>query len=220
MRNALVLLSGGQDSTTCLKWALDRYEEVETIGFFYDQKHSVENKVARNIANKMGVNFELIDLRFISKVFESNLISGSGSVNLKHKHNKTLPSSFVPNRNALFLTIAHAYAQKKGIRNIIIGVSEEDYSGYPDCRLDFIQSIERSLSLGSETLISIVTPLIYLSKKEIFKLAEQLEILPLILEETITCYNGDISFNHWGKGCGKCPACELRMKGFYQYIGK
>ena len=150
---------------------------------------------------------------------DSALLANNGdSVNEQHKSNADLPASFVPGRNALFLTIAHAYAQKHGALNIVGGMCQTDYSGYPDCRAEFITSLENALNLGYETSISIQAPLMYLDKVATFALADIHGVLDVVLEHSHTCYNGDRSIRHeWGYGCGECPACKLRAKGWERY---
>ena len=191
-RKAMVMLSGGQDSATCLAWALDKYELVETIGFSYGQRHIVEldcrQTVLSEIDNEPG----------------------------------KLPNTFVPGRNLLFLTYAAALCYKRGIQTIVGGMCETDYSGYPDCRNETIGSMQKSLSLGMETSFKIVTPLMHLSKSDTWKLAEKLggnSFVDLIIENTATCYQGDRENRHdWGYGCNNCPACELRRDGYLKYI--
>lgn len=217
MSKAVVIFSGGQDSTTCLGWATTKYNEVVAIGFKYGQKHSVEIEQAKKICDKLGVEYYLIDISFFGDLVDSAL-THNGNINEAHSRLKHLPASFVPNRNALFITLAHAFAQKIGANILVTGVCETDYSGYPDCRLEFINKIEDALNKGSEVSISIETPLMFRNKAETFLLAEQVGVLDLVIEESHTCYNGDRSKkNSWGFGCGECPACKLRAKGFEEY---
>lgn len=220
-KSAVVVLSGGQDSVTCLGVALKEYDEVRAIGFNYDQKHAVELQQAQLICEKHGVSFIQMGIPMLSQLGDSALIEGTKfkDVNKPHHANKDLPASFVPNRNALFLTTAHAYAQKVGAGVIITGVCETDYSGYPDCRDVFIKSLEASLNTGYLTDIKIRTPLMFLNKMETFALAAEVGFLEDVIEYSHTCYNGDRSKSHaWGAGCGECPACKLRKAGFEEYV--
>ena len=217
--SALVLFSGGQDSTTLLGWALNRYEHVEAVSFDYGQRHAVEITQSREICRLFGVEQTLLPIEAFKQLADSALIGhGGGSVASPHAHKQALPASYVPNRNALLLTLAHALAQKKGIEQMITGVCQTDYSGYPDCRIGFINAIESALNLGSESAIEIITPLMRLTKAETFKLAEEEGVLEVVLEHSHTCYEGvrDKRFP-WGYGCGRCPACELRAKGWSEY---
>ena len=214
---ALVLFSGGQDSTTCLGWSLNRYP-TQAIRFMYGQTHLIELEQATEICLSLGVKHHIIDVSFFAGIVDSALTSG-GDVNKKHDRIKDLPASFVPNRNAFFITIAHALAQKLGIELLIGGMSQEDFSGYPDCREIFIDKMVKALNLGSSVDINIQTPLMFLSKAEIFYLAEREKILNMVLEDSHTCYNGNREKRYeWGYGCGECPACKLRAKGWDAYI--
>jgi len=214
---ALVVFSGGQDSTTCLGWAKNNYQEIEAISFFYNQKHSIELEKSIEICKIINIKQIIINIDFLKNLVNSALIS-NGDVNKNHQDNNNLPASFVPNRNALFLTLAHSYAQKIKAQDIITGTCQTDYSGYPDCRRDFIDNLETTLNLGSDTNIKIITPLMYLTKAETFKLAQDNQCLDLVLNYSHTCYNGSQLKNEWGYGCGECPACLLRKKGFYEFI--
>jgi 7-cyano-7-deazaguanine synthase len=215
---ALVIFSGGQDSTTCLYWALNRYKEVECITFNYGQKHSVELDCAKKLCDYENVKQTVIDISFLDTIVKSALTS-NGNVN--ELNEKGLPSSFVPNRNQLFITMAHAYAQKIGADTLVTGVCQTDYSGYPDCRETFIKAIEWSTNMGSESNIKIEIPLMYLTKAETFDLAKKEGCLDRVIHYSHTCYNGDRQhFNEWGYGCGECPACELREKGYYEFKEK
>lgn len=217
-KSALVVFSGGQDSTTCLGWAKNRYEHVETITFDYHQKHAVEIEQAKKIAKILQVANFVMEINIFAQLDDSALIDTSLDINAKHRNRPNLPASFVPNRNAVFFTAAHAYAQKMGLDHIITGINQTDYSGYPDCRIPFVKSLEEALNLGSESDIRFLYPLIHLSKAETFKLAEEEGVLDIVLKETHTCYNGDRSqFHEWGYGCDACPACELRKKGWLEY---
>lgn len=218
-KKAVVVLSGGQDSVTCLGLALKIFGtgNVFAIGFNYGQKHSIELKCAKEICDQYLVPFKMIDMPFFGDLVTSALVSDE-DVNQEHAYKEGLPASFVPNRNALFLTIAHAYAQEVGAVAIYTGVCQTDYSGYPDCRERFIQSLQNSLNIGYETDIEILTPLMHLTKAQTFKLAENVGFLETVITQTHTCYNGSRKKNKWGHGCGKCPACELRKKGFEEFL--
>ncbi len=217
-KSALVVFSGGQDSTTCLGWAKNRYDFVETITFDYHQKHSIEIEQAKKIAKLMSVPNYVLEINIFAQLNDSALIDSSLDINARHKKRPDLPASFVPNRNAVFFTTAHAYAQKAGLDHIITGINQTDYSGYPDCRMPFIKTLEKALNLGSESEIKFLYPLIHLSKAQTFKLAEEEGVLDIVIKETHTCYNGDRSvFHPWGYGCDECPACKLRKKGWAEY---
>jgi 7-cyano-7-deazaguanine synthase len=222
--SALVLFSGGQDSTACLGWALQRFEAVETVGFDYRQRHRVELEVRPLIlalirqafpewGGRLGED-HLLDLGVLGQVSETSLtreveiaVAASG-----------LPNSFVPGRNLLFLTLAAALAYRRGARHLVIGVCETDYSGYPDCRAETMAAMEAALNLGLESDFTIHTPLMHLDKAATWELADELgggAFVELIRAETHSCYRGDRTVDHsWGKGCGDCPACDLRAKGY------
>lgn len=215
MKRALVVFSGGQDSTTCLGWAKNRFDYVESITFDYGQKHFVEIAQAQKIAQHLGVKNTLLSLDAFSQLNDSALINSKLDISSSHSTHTNLPASFVPNRNAIFFTLAHAFAQKQGIDNIIIGVNQTDYSGYPDCREDFVKALELALNLGSEANIMFHYPLMHLTKAETFTLSKEEGVLELVIDESHTCYNGDHTHKHsWGYGCGECPACILRKIGW------
>lgn len=219
MAQALVVFSGGQDSTTCLGWALKHFDSVETITFRYGQRHEVEIEQAQKITDQHGVSNAVFSIDAFEQLSDSALVNKTDTIDAAHRHKKDLPASYVPNRNALMLTIAHAYAQKIDCETVVTGVCQTDYSGYPDCREDFIKSLEHSLNLGSESDIRILTPLMYLTKAQTFALAEEEKILDTVLEMSHTCYNGSRETRHdWGYGCGECPACKLRAKGWQEYL--
>lgn len=217
MSKAVVVFSGGQDSTTCLGWAKNRYSEVVAISFIYNQKHKVEIEQAQKITQELGIIHSIVDLGFFPNLVNSALTS-NGDVNVQHPDKPQLLASFVPNRNALFLTLAHAFAQKIGADAIVTGVCQTDYSGYPDCRINFIQALNFSLNISSEVKIPIETPLMFLNKKEIWELAKTEGVFDLVLNYSHTCYNGCKTINNWGRGCGRCPACKLREKGYEEFI--
>ncbi len=217
MKTAVVVLSGGQDSVTCLGVAMSAGYHVHCISFEYGQKHMVELECARKICDKFGVSLRIVDLTFLSKLVTSALTS-DGDVNQQHEYKTDLPASFVPNRNALFLTVAHAYAQEVGADVIYTGVCQTDYSGYPDCRDEFIHALQYTLNRGYQTDIVIMTPLMFKTKAETFALAETCGMLGVVIEDTHTCYNGVRDTLHaWGYGCGECGACKLRAKGWEEF---
>lgn len=212
----VVIFSGGQDSTTCLLWALNRFETVEAITFDYGQNHSVEIEQSKKICKKYSVKQTIVDISFLDTLVESALTS-NGDVNKINE--KGLPASFVPNRNQLFITLAHAYAQKINSSYIITGVCQTDFSGYPDCREKFINAISKASNIGSDSAISIHTPLMNLTKAETFKMAYDESGLNTIINLSHTCYNGNRDdFHKWGYGCNDCPACKLRAKGYDEFL--
>lgn len=219
--SCVLVFSGGQDSTTCLGLAMHHFNKVHCVTFSYGQKHLVEVLRARQIvAMYPEVTLEVIDLTAsLGIISNSALIQGDSQkdVSAEHSTKPGLPASFVPNRNATFLTLAHAYAQKVGASTVITGVCETDYSGYPDCRKEFIDLLSETLNSGSQSGIEILTPLMHLTKAETFELAELYNMLETVLHHSHTCYNGSTEFNEWGYGCGTCPACELRAKGYSDF---
>lgn len=217
-RAAVVVLSGGQDSLTCLGLALQQYPEVHAIGFRYGQRHAVELEGAALVCAKHDVPYRICDMPVLGELVTSAL-TGDGEVGLPHAYKPGLPSSFVPARNAMFLTLAHAYAQELDAGTIITGVCETDYSGYPDCRDQFVQALALALNTGYESCIDIRTPLMWINKAATFEIARRIDFLETILEDSHTCYNGDRSTRHeWGYGCGKCPACQLRADGYHHFL--
>ncbi len=222
--SALVLFSGGQDSTTCLAWALARFGRVETVGFDYGQRHIAEMAARPRIlaalrethSNGLGED-HVLPIDTLKAIGGSALTEG-GRFEMAANG---LPTSFVPGRNIFFLTAAAALAYRRGIRDLVGGMCETDYSGYPDCRDETITSLAHSLGLAMDVTFAIHTPLMWLDKEATWKLAERLggrKLIDLIVEETVTCYEGDRSRRHaWGYGCGVCPACELRARGFEKY---
>jgi 7-cyano-7-deazaguanine synthase len=218
--SAVVLFSGGQDSTTCLFWALHHFSgDVRALGFHYGQKHSVENEQARTIADQVGVPYDLIDA---SGTLEgSALTEHDKDISAPHEKDEDLPSSFVPGRNALFLSLAASYAYNHDICDLVGGMCQTDYSGYPDCRRVFIDAMETSLSLALDADLRIHTPLMYLTKAETWKLAKDLgtvagkDVFETVRVESHTDYNGDRSqLNEWGYGKLDNPASKLRAKGY------
>jgi len=226
-KSALVLFSGGQDSTTCLAHALTRYERVETVAFDYRQRHSVELEARLAVLGAMREQFpawaaklgedHLLDLAVLGQVSETSL---TRDMAFKMEQGG-LPNTFVPGRNLLFLTLAAALAYRRGLEVIVTGVCETDYSGYPDCRDDTMKAMQLALSLGMDRRLLIETPLMWIDKADTWALAEQLggaALVDLIVEHSHTCYLGDREHRHaWGWGCGSCPACELRARGHERY---
>ena len=225
---ALVLFSGGQDSATCLAWALDRFPRVETLGFDYGQRHRVElerretlrkgmTAQARAWWRRLGRDHTL-DLSALGEISETALTRESEIALARDG----LPNTFVPGRNLAFLTFAAALAYRRGLRHIVGGMCETDYSGYPDCRDDTIKAMQVALNLGMERRFVLHTPLMWLDKAQTWALAEELGgrvLVDLIVEESHTCYLGERGERHaWGYGCGTCPACDLRAKGFSRYL--
>jgi len=209
--SALVLHSGGQDSTTCLFWAIKHFKEVRTLCITYGQRHSKEVEVAQAIAVEAGVPFQVLDATIISQLADNSLTNPDMEMD-KEKPEGSWPNTFVPGRNLFFLTFASVIARSYGIRNIVTGVSQADYSGYPDCRDTFIRSANVTLNLAMDEQFIIHTPLMWLSKAETWALADELGALDIVKNKTLTCYNGVMA-----EGCGHCPACTLRNEGLKQF---
>lgn len=209
--NALVVFSGGQDSTTCLFWALKRFKEVEAVTFNYNQRHSLEIECAKNIAEEMGVKHHILDMALLNQLAPSALTRTD--IEVKEGENGELPSSFVPGRNLIFLSFAGILASQIGAAHIVTGVCETDFSGYPDCRDIFVKSLNVTLNLSMDSQFVIHTPLMWLNKAETWGLADSLGALDFVREKTLTCYNGIIS-----DGCGECPSCKLRQRGLEEYL--
>ena len=227
--SALVLFSGGQDSATCLAWALNRFARVETVGFDYGQRHAVEMQARLTVlerlprlkaewAGRLGLD-HTVDLTGFGQISDSALTSDRAI----EMDERGLPTSFVPGRNLVFLTYAAALADRRGIDVLVGGMCETDFSGYPDCRRDTLDALHEALRLGMARPFEIVTPLMYLTKGQTWVLAEQIggrPLVELILEDSHTCYLGERGARHvWGHGCGACPACELRAQGWADYAG-
>jgi 7-cyano-7-deazaguanine synthase len=221
---ALVLFSGGQDSATCLAWALDRFAHVETLGFDYGQRHRVELDVraafrATLPQPRLGPD-HLLRLDALGAVSDTAL-TREAEITMGADG---LPSTFVPGRNLVFLTFAAALAYRRGLKHIVAGMCETDYSGYPDCRDDTIKALQVALNLGMERRFVLHTPLMWLSKGDTWRLAERLggsALVQAVVEHTHSCYLGDRSHRHpWGYGCGTCPACELRARGWHDYVSE
>ena len=225
---ALVLFSGGQDSTVCLAWALERFARVETIGFDYGQRHAVELQVRARLRTQMAAlspawkgrlgDDHLIKIDALGAISDTALtretaieMSGSG-----------LPTTFVPGRNLVFFCFAGALAYRRGARHLVAGMCETDYSGYPDCRDDTIKAMQVALTLGLDKRVTIHTPLMWVDKADTFAMAEDIggkAFLDLVVEDSHSCYLGERTKRHeWGYGCGTCPACELRAKGFAEFL--
>lgn len=216
-KSAVVVLSGGQDSVTCLGLALAVARTVRAIAFDYGQRHAVELTCAANICYKHNVPLEIVDVSCLGSIVTSAL-TGEGSVSAPHAYKPGLPASFVPARNALFLTLAHAYAQERQADALYTGVCQTDYSGYPDCRDTFVRLLATTLNVGYESNIAIRTPMMFLNKAQTFYLADRIGFLDDVLEMSHTCYNGDHQHSHeWGYGCGECPACKIRAAGYAQF---
>lgn len=209
---ALVVFSGGQDSTTCLFWAKKQFREVHALSFIYGQKHVKEVELARAIAVKAGVHFDVMDVSFIGKLGHNSLTDTTMTMDAE-KPADGVPNTFVPGRNLFFLSIAAVYARERGIRHLVTGVSQTDFSGYPDCRDNFIRSLNVTLNLAMEEQFVIHTPLMWIDKAATWALADELGVLDLVRNETLTCYNGIP-----GDGCGHCPACKLRREGLEKYL--
>lgn len=218
MRKALVVLSGGQDSTTCLGIAMRECDEVIAITFDYGQKHDAELIAAQAISNFLNISVIVINLKPVLENMRSSALITHGDTTQKHPILKNLPASFVPARNALFLTAAYGIAIEHDCDVIYTGVCQTDYSGYPDCRDGFIKALNLALNVGYESEIEIKTPLMWLNKAQTFKLAEEVGVLNIVLNHTVTCYENDTTTEHeWGFGCGECPACKLRARGWEEY---
>ena len=209
---ALVVFSGGQDSTTCLFWAKKHFKKVYALSFLYGQKHVKEVELARNIARKAEVGFEVMDVSFIGHLGKNSLTDSSVRMD-EEKPEGSFPNTFVPGRNLFFLSVAAVYARERGISHIVTGVSQTDFSGYPDCRDAFIKSLNVTLNLAMDDQFVIHTPLMWIDKAQTWALADELGVLDLVRNETLTCYNGVP-----GNGCGHCPACRLRREGLEKYL--
>jgi len=226
--SALVLFSGGQDSATCLAWALKRYDRVETIGFNYGQRHVVELECRSHFIAKLKSYFpswskklgddHMLDLRLLGQISDTSLTQEKAI----QMEKSGLPNTFVPGRNLLFLTFAASVAYRRNLKVIVGGMCETDYSGYPDCRDDTIKALQVAISLGLDTRIVLETPLMWINKATTWKLAEELggdKLLNLVRNDTHTCYMGNRSHMHeWGYGCNSCPSCELRRIGHENFV--
>ena len=227
-RRALVLFSGGQDSTACLAWALARFEHVETIGFDYNQRHSVELECRLHVRSAFHAEFpkwakrlgddHLLDLALLGQISDTAL-TDTREIEMNAQG---LPNTFVPGRNLLFFTFAAAVAYRRGLNVLVGGMCETDFSGYPDCRDNTLKALQVALSLGVDAPMTIETPLMWMDKAQTWALTETLggeALTDLIVEHTHTCYLGDRTNRHaWGYGCGMCPACNLRRQGYRSWL--
>ncbi len=224
---ALVLFSGGQDSAVCLAWALARYGLVETVGFDYGQRHHIELEARQVVRSTLADQFpawrerlgpdHMIDITTFGAIAETAL-TVERAIEITEKG---LPSTFVPGRNLVFLIYAAALADRRGLDVLVGGMCETDYSGYPDCRRETLDAMERTLNLGLEQCFSLETPLMYLTKAQTWALAHDLggeALVNIVRDDTHTCYLGVRDPHDWGKGCGACPACQLRVRGFAEWM--
>lgn len=210
---ALVVFSGGQDSTTCLLWALENFKEVETVTFNYNQRHAEELVVAKEIATELCVKHTQLDMGLLNQLAPNALTRDD--VEVKDGEDGELPSTFVPGRNLLFLSFATIMGKQIGAKHIVTGVCETDFSGYPDCRDAFVKSLNVTLNLSMDDRFVIHTPLMWLDKAETWEMADQLGAFEFVRTKTLTCYHGVR-----GDGCGECPSCELRRNGLETYLKK
>ena len=208
---AVVVFSGGQDSTTCLFWALETFKDVEVVTFNYNQRHKQEIECAKAIASEVNVTHHILDMQLLNQLAPNALTRND--MEIKEGEDGELPSTFVPGRNLLFLSFAAVLASQVGAKHIITGVSETDFSGYPDCRDSFIKSLNVTINLSMDQQFVIHTPLMWLDKAQTWKLSDDLGVLDYVREKTLTCYEGVI-----GDGCGECPACKLRKNGLTLYL--
>ena len=227
-RKALVLFSGGQDSTVCLAWALQRFAQVETIGFSYGQRHAVELGCRQTVIAELRAQFpkwgkrlgedHMLDLALLGQISETAL-TAQREIEMNEDG---LPNTFVPGRNLLFLTFAGTVAYRRGLNALVGGMCETDFSGYPDCRDNALKALQVAISLGLDTAMTIETPLMWFDKAQTWSLTERLggeALIDLVAEHTHTCYVGDRSRRHeWGYGCGLCPACDLRRAGYNAWV--
>ncbi|WP_028399354.1 7-cyano-7-deazaguanine synthase QueC [Ectobacillus panaciterrae] len=209
---AVVVFSGGQDSTTCLFWALQHFKEVETVTFNYNQRHSLEIECAASIAKELGVKHTVLDMSLLNQLAPNALTRSDIAITQEEGE---LPSTFVDGRNLLFLSFAAVLAKQIGAKHIVTGVCETDFSGYPDCRDVFVKSLNVTLNLSMDYPFVIHTPLMWIDKAATWKLADELGAFEFVREKTLTCYNGII-----GDGCGECPACKLRKAGLDTYTAE
>lgn len=208
---AIVVFSGGQDSTTCLFWALKEFREVEVVTFDYNQRHRLEIECAKVIAGELGVKHHILDMSLLNQLAPNALTRDD--IEVKEGEDGELPSTFVPGRNLVFLSFAAILAKQVQAKHIVTGVCETDFSGYPDCRDVFVKSLNVTLNLSMDDQFVIHTPLMWLDKAETWELADKLDALDFVREKTLTCYNGIIA-----DGCGECPACILRKNGLEKYL--
>ena len=213
-KKAVIVFSGGQDSTTCLIHALPHYDEVHCITFDYGQRHVAEVEVAQQLAKQLGATVhKVMDVSLLNELAISSLTRDNIPVLTVNSSGESLPSTFVPGRNILFLTLAAIYAYQVKAETVITGVCETDFSGYPDCRDEFVKALNQALKLGMEYDVRLETPLMWLNKAETWALADYHQQLDLVRQQTLTCYNGVL-----GSGCGECDACNLRARGLNEYL--
>ena len=213
-KKAVIVFSGGQDSTTCLIHALTRYDEIHCITFDYGQRHRAEVEIAQQLSKKLGVLVhKTLDATLLNELAVSSLTRDNIPIPAKNSLGKSLPNTFVPGRNILFLTLASIYAYQVQAGTVITGVCETDFSGYPDCRDNFVKILNNAIELGMEYKLKIETPLMWLNKAETWALADYHNQLDLIRDQTLSCYNG-----LKGSGCGDCDACNLRSKGLLYFM--
>lgn len=210
-QKALIVFSGGQDSTTCLFWAMEQFGEVEAVTFDYGQRHTAEIDCAKSIAAQLGIRHHILDMSLLGQLTVNALTRDD--IAITDGDEESLPSTFVPGRNLLFLSFAGVLAQQIGAKHLVTGVCETDFSGYPDCRDTFIKSLNVTLELALDAPVVIHTPLMWLTKAQTWALADTLNAFDFIREQTLTCYNGIIA-----DGCGTCPACQLRQNGLTTYL--
>jgi len=208
---AVVVFSGGQDSTTCLFWAMKQFKEVVAVTFDYNQRHITEIECAKSITAELGIQHHILDMNLLNQLAPNALTRSDIAV--EDGKEGELPSTFVPGRNLLFLSFAGILASQVGAKHLVTGVCETDFSGYPDCRDIFVKSLNVTLNLSMDTQFVIHTPLMWLNKQETWALADELDAFEFVREKTLTCYNGVIA-----DGCGTCPACKLRKKGLDDYL--
>lgn len=214
MSCALVVLSGGQDSTTCLYWAKKHFDKVRALTFSYGQRHIREVEIAKELAEEADVPWESMDISFIGQLSPAcSLTNPELNIEEEKREGDPYPTTFVPGRNLFFLSIAAIYARNHGIYDIVTGVGQADYSGYPDCHDSFVKSLNATLNLAMDEQFRLHTPLMWLDKMQIWALADELGVLDTIRNNTLTCYNGVM-----GDGCGHCPACKLRREGYQKYV--
>lgn len=209
MEKAIIVFSGGQDSTTCLLWAMEKFEEVEAVTFLYGQRNASELDSAKAIAEDLEVKHTILEMDLLTQLTDNAMTRSDMEID----ESGSVPNTFVPGRNHIFLSFAAIHAKQIGAQHIITGVSETDFSGYPDCRNDFITSLNKTLNLAMDDRLKIHTPLMWKNKAEVWEMADKMDRLEYIKEHTTTCYNGII-----GEGCGECPACKLRKQGLKQYL--
>ena len=212
-QKAVVVFSGGQDSTTCLFWALERFEEVVAVTFDYGQRHRLEIECAQRIAKELGVEHHILDMGLLSQLAPNALTRDD--IPVQPGANGNLPSTFVEGRNLLFFSFAAVLAKVKDFHHLVVGVSQTDFSGYPDCRNDFIKSLNVTLNLAMDYPFEIHTPMMWLDKAQVWAMADTMGKLSYIRENTLTCYKGVI-----GDGCGECPSCRLRRQGLERYLSE